>query len=98
MTEPGEQHSRHAGAITARSFLIPGVFFLIFVALVAGCWFIGFRSDWDLSSEVGTGRNRTTAGIGMVIVGVFAALSLLVGIRVLRRELGFSPVGREKTD
>jgi hypothetical protein len=34
----------------------------------------------------------------MVIVGVFAALSLLVGIRMLRRELGFSPVGREKTD
>jgi hypothetical protein len=53
VTEPGEQHSRDSGPITARSLLVPGV---------------------------------------------FAVLTLFVGIRLLRRELGFSPVGREKTD
>jgi hypothetical protein len=80
------------GRITVRSLLVPGAFFVISLALVAGGWFIGYRCDWDLSTEVGTGRNRTTAGIGMIIVGVFAALSLFVGIRLLQRELGFWPL------
>lgn len=81
---------REPGSITVRSFLVPGALFVVFLALAAGAVSIGVGAGWDLAAEVGTGRNRTTAGLGIVIVSVFSILSLLASVALLRRELGYS--------
>ena len=89
---------RDPGAITARSFLLPGVGFAIFLALAAGALYMGVRADWDMSYVVGTGRNRTTTGLGLVIVAFLSLLALGVSIRLLRRELGFARATTNATD
>jgi hypothetical protein len=78
---------REPGFLGKKIFLVPVVLYLVFVALVVGSWWLGHRTEWDMSVVVGTGRKRGPAWFAMTMSCSLAVLTLAYAIHWTRRAI-----------